>query len=139
MFDEALRLRLANRLDALEPARQAVEAFLARAELSPQVIYRLELVLEETFMNLLWHAFKDGAEHTIELTVQRAADEVVLAFSDDGMPFDPTLAADPPRPASLADVSVGGRGLALVRRAAKRIEYQRSDNRNHLHIAVATA
>lgn len=138
MFDEALRLRLANRLDALEPARQAMAAYLAPAELSPKVVFKLELVLEETFMNLLWHAFEDGAEHVIELTVQPAAEEVVLDFVDDGVPFDPTAAADPPRPASMADATVGGRGLALVRRAASRIEYRRSGEHNHLHIAVAT-
>ena len=138
MIDEGLRLALANRLDALEPARLAMAAYLAPAELSPNVVFKLELVLEETFMNLLWHAFKDGAEHVVELTVQPAADEVVLGFVDDGVPFDPTVAADPPRPASMAEAPLGGRGLALVRRAAKRIEYRRSGAHNHLHIAVAT-
>jgi serine/threonine-protein kinase RsbW len=136
--DEALRLRLANRLDALEPARQAVETFLAPAGLSPKVIYKLELVLEETFMNLLWHAFKDGAEHTIELAVRLQPGEVVLHFEDDGIAFDPTLAAEPARPASIDDAPVGGRGLALVRRAAKHIAYRRSAEHNHLTIAVAT-
>lgn len=138
MTDEGLRLTLANRLDALEPARQAMVAYLALAELSPKVVFKLELVLEETFMNLLWHAFKDAAEHVIELTVQLHPDEVVLSFKDDGVPFDPTVAADPPRPASIADAPVGGRGLALVRRAARHIEYRRSGAHNHLHIAVAT-
>lgn len=133
-----MRVILGNRLEELEPARQAMLAHLAPVPLSPQVLFKLELVLEETFMNLIWHAFKDGDERAIELTVQRGADEVVLGFTDDGVPFDPTLAADPPTPASLADAPVGGRGLALVRRAAKRIEYRRSGDRNHLHIAVAT-
>ena len=137
MFDEALRLRLANRLDALEPARQAVEAFLARAELSPKVIYRLELVLEETFMNLLWHAFKDGAEHTIELAVHLQPDAVVLQFEDDGIAFDPAQATEPARPASIEDAPVGGRGLALVRRAARSVAYSRDGGRNRLSVVVA--
>ena len=134
-----LRLTLVNRLDALEPARLALAAYLAPAALSPQAVFKLELVLEETFMNLLWHAFEDGAEHVIDLTVQRGADEVVLGFVDDGVPFDPTGAIEPDRPASIAEALVGGRGLALVRRAARRIEYRRSGGRNHLVIAVATA
>ena len=139
MSSAPLRLSLVNRLDALEPARLAIQAYLAPAGLSPQVVFKLELVLEETFMNLLWHAFKDGAEHVIKLTVQRGADEVVLGFVDDGVPFDPTGAAEPARPASTAEATVGGRGLALVRRAARRIEYRRSGAHNHLGIAVATA
>ena len=126
-------------MDALEPARQAMRAHLAPAALNPQVLFRLELALEKTFMNLLWHAFEDGAEHVIELTVQRGADEGVLGFVDDGVPFDPTGAIEPDRPASIAEAPAGGRGLALVRRAARRIEDRRSGGRNHLVVAVATA
>lgn len=138
MSDAPLRLTLVNRLDALEPARLALEAYLAPAGLSPQAVFKLELVLEETFMNLLWHAFKDGAEHVVELTAQRRAGEVVLGFVDDGVPFDPTAAAEPARPTSMAEATVGGRGLALVRRAATRIDYRRSGGRNYLDIAIAT-
>lgn len=139
MTSAPMRMILGNRLEELEPARQAMLAHLAPAPLSPQVLFKLELVLEETFVNLVWHAFRDGGERAIELTVQRGADEVVLGFTDDGVPFDPTLAADPPRPASIDEAPTGGRGLALVRRAARRIEYRRSGNQNQLHIAVATA
>lgn len=135
---EPLHLTLANRLCALEPARQAMLAYLAPAGLSPQTVFRLELVLEETFMNLLWHAHQDGREDAAELSVQRHADEVELAFADSGVAFDPTTAAEPARPVSLDQAPAGGRGLALVRRAAKRISYLRVDGRNHLHIAVAT-
>jgi serine/threonine-protein kinase RsbW len=137
VIDEALRLRLANRLEALEPARQAVEAFLAPAGLSPKVVYKLELVLEETFMNLLWHAFKDDAEHTIELAVRLQPGEVVLDFEDDGIAFDPTQALEPVQPASISDAPTGGRGLMLVRRAARRVEYERGDGINRLRVAVA--
>jgi serine/threonine-protein kinase RsbW len=131
-----MRLTLANRLDALEPARQAVEAFLAPAALSPQVVYKLELVLEEVFMNLLWHAFKDGAEHRIELTVDLLPEAVVLQFEDDGVAFDPTQATEPALPASLAEAPIGGRGLMLVRRAAQSLAYQRHEGRNRLCVAL---
>ena len=137
MIDEHLRLTLANRLDALEPARQAMAAYLAPAELSPKVVFKLELVVEETFMNLLWHAFQDDAEHNVELTVQLRPDEVVLSFEDDGIAFDPTQAAEPARPASIDDAPVGGRGLALVRRAARSVVYVRAGGRNRLQVLIA--
>lgn len=139
MFDDTLRLRLANRLEALEPARQAVETFLAPAGLGPKVIYKLELVLEETFMNLLWHAFNDDVEHTIELAVHLLPDEVVLDFEDDGIAFDPTQAAETARPACTDDVPVGGRGLLLLRRAASSLRYERRNGRNRLRVAIPLA
>jgi len=134
---EQLRLSLANRLDALGPARQAMLAFLAPAALHPQVVFKLELVLEEVFMNLLWHAFKDAAEHTLELTVELLPDEVALSFEDDGIAFDPTHAAEPPIPASLLDAPIGGRGLMLVRRAARSLRHERREGRNRMRVAVA--
>ena len=137
MGDERLHLILANRLEALEPARQAMVAFLAPVELHPTVLFKLELVLEEIFMNLLWHAFKDAAEHTVEFTVQLQADQVTLSFEDDGIAFDPTQAAEPPISASLLDAPMGGRGLKLLRRSARSLSYERRDGRNRLHVAVA--
>lgn len=137
MSDERLCLTLANRLDALEPARQAMLAFLAPARLHPQVVFKLELVLEEVFMNLLWHAFKDAAEHTLKLTVQLQPDEVALSFEDDGVAFDPTEAIEPMVPASLLDAPVGGRGLMLLRSTARSISHERRDGRNRLRVAVA--
>ena len=137
MGEERLHLTLANRLDALEPARQAMVACLAPAALHPKVLFKLELVLEEIFMNLLWHAFRDAAEHTIELTVHLHPDEVALSFEDDGIAFDPTQAAEPPFPASLLDAPIGGRGLKLLRRTASSLSYERREDRNRLRVAVA--
>ncbi len=137
MNSSELRLCLVNQPAALEPARQAMLAFLVPAALSSTVVYQLELVLEETFMNLLWHAYTDGAEHHIDVTVQLQPDDVVLRFEDDGVAFDPTQAAEPERPASLLEAPTGGRGLALVRRAAHSVGYERCEGRNRLRIAVA--
>lgn len=132
-----MRVILGNRIEELEPARQAMLAHLAPALLSPQVLFKLELVLEETFMNLIWHAFKDGAAHSIAFTVQLLANEVALVFEDDGIAFDPTQAAEPQRPVSLLDAPTGGRGLALVRRATTSVTYSRLEDRNCLRLAVA--
>lgn len=137
MGDERLHLILANRLEALEPARQAMVAFLEPAALHAKVLFKLELVLEEIFLNLLWHAFKDAAEHKVEFTVQLQADQVTLSFEDDGIAFDPTQAAEPPIPASLLDAPIGGRGLKLLRRTARSLSYERREGRNRLRVAVA--
>ena len=64
-----LRLTVHNDRAALEPARLAVLGFLAPAVLPPHVLFHIELILEETLMNAIWHAFDDGKAHAIELTV----------------------------------------------------------------------
>ncbi|WP_341676913.1 ATP-binding protein [Niveibacterium sp. SC-1] len=134
-----LQLALSNTLDVLEPTRLAVNAYLAPYELGEGALYKVELVLEETLVNAIRHAFTDGAVHCIDLTVTVDADTVALRFEDDGIAFDPRLATEPVRPASIADASPGGLGLMLVRRAAKFIDHARSEGRNRLTIGIARA
>jgi anti-sigma regulatory factor (Ser/Thr protein kinase) len=58
---------------------------------------------------------------------------------DGGVPFDPTTVAprNPVPPASLEDATIGGLGLALVRRFARDLAYQRLANgRNRLGLTV---
>jgi serine/threonine-protein kinase RsbW len=136
---EALRLTLPNDRAAIEPARQAVLQFLASHALGRHALYGVELVLEETLMNLIWHAFADDARHAIELTVRVKPDRIELRFEDDGVEFDPRHAGEPARPASLDEAAPGGLGLLLVRRFAASIDYERRDGRNHLTITVARA
>jgi anti-sigma regulatory factor (Ser/Thr protein kinase) len=130
-------LALANRRDALEPARQAVLGHLAPWSLSPRAIYAIELILEETLMNVITHGFrKSSAQHLIDLRVQVRPDAVVLQFEDDGMPFDPTQFPEPATPASIEQAVPGGRGVLLVRRFASAVRYHRSHARNQLTIEI---
>lgn len=134
-----LHLSVPGQRQALEPTRQAVLSYLASWELSAKALYQVELALEETLLNTILHGFsgQDRASHTIELRVQVTPDDVELGFTDDGMPFDPTRAADPARPSSLDQAVPGGLGLMLVRKLARSVSYQRVDGRNTLSIRVA--
>jgi serine/threonine-protein kinase RsbW len=139
VLERGSRLRLALRNDpaVLEPARLAVLDFLAPLSLTAKVVYAIELVLEETLMNVVWHAYADHAPHTAQLTVSLEADAVVMVFEDEGIAFDPTQAPEAAAPTSLRDAQPGGLGLKLVRRMARSVGYQRLDGRNRLTITLA--
>jgi serine/threonine-protein kinase RsbW len=136
--DVCLRLSVANRKQALEPARQAVLGFLSGFAMSDETRFNIELILEEMLMNAILHAFNDRAEHQIGLTAQIGPDQVVLQFEDDGVSFDPVQVGHlPERPKSIESVAPGGLGLLLVRTHAASMSYRRSGGRNHLTIGVA--
>lgn len=132
----ALRLSLPNRLDSLEFARLALHDYLAPLALSAKVWFKLELVLEETLMNISLHAFSDADPHQIGLQVGYDGQALYLRFEDDGLPFDPSLAAAPVLPTSIAEASPGGLGLMLVRKQARAVDYARVDGRNQLTITL---
>jgi anti-sigma regulatory factor (Ser/Thr protein kinase) len=135
--DAQLLLTLANDRDAFDATRQAVLDFLAPHAPSEQALFNIELILEESLMNVIWHAFSDQAEHRIDLLVQVDPQQIVLRFEDDGIAFDPLQASEPVLPTSLDDAVPGGLGLMLVRKFAKSVAYERSGGRNSLTIAVA--
>jgi serine/threonine-protein kinase RsbW len=135
--DAQLLLTLANDRDAFDATRQAVLDFLNPYAPSEQALFNIELILEESLMNVIWHAFSDQAEHRIDLLVRVDPQEIVLRFEDDGMAFDPLQASEPVLPTSLDDAVPGGLGLMLVRKFAKSVAYERSGDRNRLTIAVA--
>ncbi len=124
-------------LAALAPARQTVHDFLAGRVRSERALYRLDLVLEESLMNRMWHAHPLGESHVTHVQVDLSEAELLLRFEDDGMPFDPTQAPEPPTPEHLADAPLGGRGLMLTRKAARLWCYERVGPHNVFTVVLA--
>ncbi len=127
-----LKVSIPNALPAIEAARLKVLAFLGEHRLTARCRYRVELVLEETLMNRLMHAFPRDACRETDLVVEQTADDVVLSFEDDGVPFDPREAVRSPR---LEEP--GGRGLLLTRAAARDWDYRRVDGRNRFVVRLS--
>lgn len=134
-----LRLDLPATLGAVEQARLAVLDHLRPHAPAARAVYRLEVVLEETLMNIISHAYTDALAHRIGLQLRVDAGRLLLRFEDDGIEFDPTRPHATPSPTTLAEAEPGGLGLQLVRRQALHMHYARQDGRNVLEIAVALA
>jgi serine/threonine-protein kinase RsbW len=109
--------------------------------LQHEVRYKCELVFEEVVTNIIKHGYADnGREHGIEVALDFRDDVIVMSFEDDGVPFDPREQPSAERSGSILDVKVGGRGLSLVRQAARRMEYERTpQHRNRLTVTIAGA
>jgi serine/threonine-protein kinase RsbW len=113
--------------------RQALDAH----RLGPQAKYKCELVFEEIVTNILKHAYPDQAEHDIAVTVDLAKPLIVMRVEDDGRPFDPSRYPPPQADREILTARDGGRGLVLVRRAARSLQYERTaESRNRLTVTV---
>lgn len=135
--DSQLLLTLTNDRDGFDETRLAVLRLLAPHAPSPQLLFNVELILEETLMNVIWHAFPDDEAHPITLSVQVEPDDIVMHFEDDGIAFDPLLAPAPTLPTSIDKAVPGGLGLMLVRKFARSVGYERNAGRNCLTVRVA--
>ena len=102
-------------------------------ELPVGLVFSLNLVMEEALTNIILYGFEDSNQHTIEINFsKRGGDELSITLIDDGLPYDPTLKADPDITLAVEDRPIGGLGIFLIKKIMDKVEYQRNKNKNHL-------
>jgi len=136
----ALSMTIPNSLAGLKQGLGTLRDWLTSANVGQQAEDRAFLVFEEIVTNIIRYAFDDAKEHAIDLSFARGDGELTLIFDDDGRPFDPRAVPNPDFNRPLANAPTGGRGIFLVRKAAKRLDYERTQRgRNRLTVIVALA
>src|SRR5262245_12167612 len=127
-----------NSLAGLKLGLAALRDWLTSANVGQQAEDRAFLVFEEIVTNIIRYGFDDSTEHEINVSFARGDDSLTLIFDDDGRPFDPRTVPNPDLHRPLANAPTGGRGIFLVRKAAKRLDYEQTQaGRNRLTVVVA--
>ena len=130
-------IAMPNSLAGLKQGLNGLGAWLESHAIGTETENRARLVFEEIVTNVIRYGFADTGAHIIQAIAEIDGDELRLGFEDDGRYFDPTTAPPPAPNQSLAQASIGGRGLILVRAAARAIAYERtSDGRNRLTVTL---
>ncbi|MES2257186.1 MAG: ATP-binding protein [Pseudomonadota bacterium] len=125
----------ARRSDA--PAALAhAGAALRAAGATPATVARVELILEELFLNSVLHGYRGDSASPVWIAVRADG----FCYVDEAPPFNPLEdgpAGVAPDPAlTIEDQPVGGAGLLLIRQLARQASYCRQDGRNCLIITV---
>ena len=134
-----LRLTISNQLADLRRMGFALAEFLDDEGVSKSTAHRVKLVVEELVVNVIQHAFDDGAPHAILLDVRTDPQGVAIMVEDDGKRFDPTIAAAPPLKELLESGKSGGLGVAIIRKVTRDLKYERADNKNRVRAYVENA
>ena len=127
-----IRLVIDSRLSEIGRAMDFVDAFRESHRLGEADANALCVVLDELLSNTIRHGLGGAAGHEISVTLERADGEVVIEIEDDGAAFDPTQAAAPVLPGTLAERTPGGIGVLFVRRLTHAMEYMRVEGRNRI-------
>jgi len=131
---QSMGITLTNDLSELP---KVIDAFESRAEtwqLPQPVVAPLCMVLDELLNNVISYAYPDDGEHSIEVTVERLDDAVVLTIADDGVPFNPFTVEAPDTGTEAEHRDIGGLGIHLVQELTDDASYRRRVNRNVVKI-----
>ncbi|MCR5452894.1 MAG: ATP-binding protein [Lachnospiraceae bacterium] len=113
---------------------------LMELQQTPTFIRQCKLSAEEVFLNICSYSYESeiGSVYITRDIVNKGSDkEVVISFSDSGIPFNPLTADDPDLTAELEDRQIGGLGIFLVKELMDEVSYEYEDGHNILTMKKA--
>ena len=103
--------------------------------LPADLVFNLNLVLEEAVSNVILYAYPTDEKHDIFLSVKKTEDKLIFILKDSGKEFDPTQMPDADISLSAEERPIGGLGIYLIRQIMNTVEYQRINGKNILTLS----
>ena len=127
-----------SRLSELKKARAFLERFCEGAGIERQVALRLNLVVEELFLNTVKHGHRGGSDAPVWITLSTEPEGICLTYEDHAAPFNPFAAKARELLEALAETRrEGGLGVLLAHSLTKRSEYAYLYGRNRIRVILA--
>ena len=126
------KLVLKNEVAEINRLAKFVEELGEELNLTPDLVFNLNLVLEEAVTNVILYAYSKEEQQEIILTVQKSDKNLIFVLTDNGKEFDPTQAPDADITLSAEERQIGGLGIFLIRQIMDKVEYQRIEGKNVL-------
>lgn len=126
-----LEMVLRNDLSELERLAAAVDDFIERNDLPPDLSFKFNLCFDELITNTVSYGYGDAGPHEIWVRMEADGTELRAEVEDDADAFDPFAEAPPPDLTSdVDDRRVGGLGVFLVQKTMDHASYRREGDRN---------
>ena len=109
-----------------------VEELSEEFNLTPELNFNLNLVLEEAVSNVILYAYGKEVQKEITLLANMSNNNLIFVLTDSGKEFDPTKVPDADVTLSAEEREIGGLGIFLIRQIMDMVEYQRIDGKNVL-------
>jgi serine/threonine-protein kinase RsbW len=111
----------------------ALEASLPEARIG-----EVDLLVEETFLNVCGYAYPEGMSGGVTVTYSvPMPGELSVEVADQGIEFNPLAAEPPDLTLNLERRPIGGLGIFLMKTLAKSLTYRREGGWNRLRFAIS--
>ncbi|MFO7446015.1 MAG: ATP-binding protein [Ignavibacteriaceae bacterium] len=129
-MQKILNLELTNSLTETETIIHLVEQHLADNNCREEILFNINLVVDEVFSNIVRYAFTNNTEHKILFSAYKNGNDLTLEFIDEGKPFNPLKQKAPDITGDIEKRKAGGLGIHLVKKFSKSIIYKRENEKN---------
>lgn len=126
------------RLAELRQIKSFLEAFCADEGLAKDRCLRLNVVLEELFVNTVKHGYRGDCDAPVWVSLAADPAALRITYEDTGPPFNPYAWLSGGSPdATGALLKLGGLGVLLTRELAATRDYTYLFGRNRIRLALA--
>lgn len=122
----------ANDISEITRLYEFIEEIGNDFSLSPDIVFNLNLVLEEAVVNVINYAYPKEEHQYIYLSATMKDGSIVLVLTDTGKEFDPTAAPEADINLSADERQIGGLGIFLIRQIMNEVKYERIEGKNVL-------
>jgi serine/threonine-protein kinase RsbW len=127
-----------SRLESLKGARAFLEGFCEEAGVARQPCLKLNLVIEELFLNTVKHGHRGGSDAPVWITLSAQDGDIRLSYEDRAAPFNPFAAATREMLEALAHTRrEGGLGVMLAHGLTTDTDYAYLFGRNRIRLGIA--
>ena len=126
------KLTIVNDITEISRVAAFIDDFCTAHGAAADIIFKINLAVEEALVNTITYGFADKARHAIEIEMAAEDNTIVLRIVDDGVAFDPLEAATPDLNASVDERRVGGLGVFLMTTTMDDVRYVREGGQNKL-------
>lgn len=123
---------LTNDISEINKLSEFVEEIGNELSLAPDIVFNLNLVLEEAVVNIINYAYPKEEHQSIYLSATLHEGSIILVLTDTGVEFDPTMAPEADITLSAEERPIGGLGIFLIRQIMNEVRYDRIDGKNVL-------
>lgn len=124
--------QIENQISQLQIAHKALARFGRDWGLEDDVLFDLDLALEEVLTNLISYAYDNKTHSLIRVNMTRDKGTVIIEVIDTGHPFAPSQVEPPDLKNQFRTKKLGGLGLHLVNQLMDNVQYERTEEKNIL-------
>jgi len=127
-------ISIENKISSLNIIASYVEQFGEENNLSFNIVFELNLILDELITNTINYGYIDNEIHMIDIFMDIENDNVIIKIIDDAKEFNPLSKDEVNTDKELEQRQIGGLGIHIVKQKTDDIYYERSGDRNILKL-----
>jgi len=120
-------------LDHLDDAAALVASEMNHRLCPVGVQRKVEVALEEMFVNVCRYAYADKdepGEVTVSYVYRGDPKSISIELRDNGVPFNPVTLEDPTKPSDIQEAKIGGLGIFMVKNSMDELRYEHDGEYN---------